>query len=72
MSLFWSKTSSLVNLLSMMDAMGVNVVSSFNTPASAIFNRMGPISWCGMENGNSVQTGVASRLAIDIYTTQNV
>ena len=50
-SLFWSKTMSLVAVVSMMNAMGVNVVSALNADVSVIINRIGNISWCGTENG---------------------
>ncbi len=55
-SLFWSGTLSLVEIVSMMNAMGVNVVSSANVPSSEIINNIPPsvgsrLSWCGNENG---------------------
>ena len=47
-SLFWTKTFSLVEILSMMNAMGVNVVSSSNARASEIINDIpGTPYWCG-------------------------
>ena len=50
-TLFWSKTQPLVEVVSMMNTMGVNVISSTNVPASEIINNQGAISWCGMVNG---------------------
>ncbi len=55
LSLFWSGTLSLVEIVSMMNAMGVNVVSSANVPSSEIINNIPPVgnrlSWCGNESG---------------------
>lgn len=58
MSLFWTKTGPLVNLLSMMNAMGVSVVSSMTDSlvASALINKIakrqenGYLNWCGNES----------------------
>lgn len=55
-SLFWSRTMSLADLISMMSNMDIDVTTSFTTPASKIFNKiesdMGQtIGWCGAENG---------------------
>ena len=46
-SLFWSGTYELAGLLSCMCSTGADLVSSSNTPSSAIINDIGYISWCG-------------------------
>jgi hypothetical protein len=50
-SLFWTRTSSLVKILSMMNSMGVKLVSSrsMSILSSAIIDTIanGSISWCG-------------------------
>lgn len=50
-SLFWSGTYELSGLLSCMCSSGANLVSSSNTPSSAIINDIGDINWCGKEKG---------------------
>ena len=55
-SLFWSRTSSLVEILSMMNAM-VNVVSSANSIPSEAINNIpieGQLNWCGIAGGKNV------------------
>jgi hypothetical protein len=46
-NLFWSGVLELVGMVSCMCSTGANVVSSTNTPSSAIFNGIGDVSWCG-------------------------
>ena len=51
--LFWSRTPSLVNLVSMMNSMGINIVSSANLPSSEIINDLGSnVGWCGTDQGH--------------------
>ena len=57
-SLFWSRTSSLVDILSMMNAM-VTVVSSANTPSSKVITdiakrmNISQLNWCGSVDGKN-------------------
>ena len=52
-SLFWSGTYTLVDVLSMMNTMGVNVVSSTNSLSSLIVtlaaNSVSNVYWCSNE-----------------------
>ena len=52
-SLFWSGVLELVEMVSCMCSGGANVVSSANTPSSAIFNGIGNINWCGTTDSSS-------------------
>ena len=52
-SLFWSGVLELVGMVSCMCSSGANVVSSANTPSSAIFNGIGNINWCGTTDPSS-------------------
>ena len=53
-NLFWSGVLELVGMVSCMCSTGANVVSSTNTPSSAIINSIGSINWCGTTDSSSV------------------
>ena len=46
-NLFWSGTYELAGLVSCMCSTVADLVSSANTPSSAIINDIGNIKWCG-------------------------
>ena len=52
-NLFWSGVLELVGMVSCMCSSGANVISSANTPSSAIFNGIGNIYWCGTTDSSS-------------------
>ena len=52
-NLFWSGVLELVGMVSCMCSTGANVVSSTNTPSSAIFNGVGDEYWCGTTSNSS-------------------
>lgn len=51
LSLFWSGAIELVDMVSCMCSTGANVISSLNTPSSAIISNIGMINWCGQASG---------------------
>ena len=52
-NLFWSGVLELVGMVSCMCSTGADVVSSTNTPSSAIFNSIGSVNWCGTTDSSS-------------------
>ena len=52
-NLFWSGVLELVEMVSCMYSSGANVVSSANTPSSAIFNGIRTVYWCGTTDRSS-------------------
>ena len=53
-NLFWSGVFELVAVISCRCPTGADVVSSANTPSSAIIDNIGLINWCGTSNVTSI------------------
>ena len=63
-TLFWSRTSELVMLVSMMSQSAM-IQSSYNLPTPTIINRLGDICWCGDPRGEECKADK------DYYHTSN-
>ena len=63
-TLFWSRTSELVMLVSMMSQSAM-IQSSYNLPTPTIINRLGDICWCGDSRGEECKADK------DYYHTSN-
>ena len=53
-TLFWSRTSELVMLVSMMSQSAM-IQSSYNLPTPTIINSLGDICWCGDPTGEECE-----------------